>query len=749
MIRLKHVPICIVLAFAACGSGGSSDPVQGLSGPQQVTIVESSTGSNSAARLPRGVRAVAGSPYVTDQTRMWVRDDSMETLDTVNMILGSLSQTHYTDQTNLGPYRCLVADESRGGGGGERGQSGPSYEKWNVESTRASNSDPQVVKFWIEQDDAMGQDIPATIYGRLTVNEEPSDSKPLGSFSLHFKCLPREAASTSTDTIFQGYLRTVEGLDTQTEVEFYMWHGDPDGTVPSGEFHTRERVHVVGNPGDDSGRAYSEYKYAANNVPGMGGGSFTEAGEYQLQFNASYVALEDVTNGNSLDVKDRSNFDSYVFRYGLYDATTEDRVVRMSGFPVEDVNGNYGWAGFHGIWFPENVTLTNGMTVYRRGRANNTLTPYTVVTVPGRLEKRSRAAITLADIQNEDLEMFDSTLGQEIRARFTGADFVRVATRSNGQWTPESSQVSIAGSFSTGQWVNTWSQARGSVEFAWPATLNGSVPAFVWSSTTINADSPELANGDLTLHGYFHMLRANITSNQANWQNAETPYLPDATDVNTGNQVYVFDKETLMLQLGSVDVNFGTGVTVNSGPGTYGLNCGPLFATALTSFNEMPNQTTTYEWTIGSNDWNQLRTLKDADGNYVTFDEPLRFTYTHSEQGSPYDGRTFFLEWTGMDLHGIPYDESSEDHRWYPAFNIPTGTTLTAGQNTYKVKQLEGEQVMVSVNDPNTVFAAQGFDLGTPLSAPTSAPWTDPAIGAMPTITAAPLYVGGVLQSDG
>ena len=46
-------------------------------------------------------------------------------------------------------------------------------------------------------------------------------------------------------------------------------------------------------------------------------------------------------------------------------------------------------------------------------------------------------------------------------------------------------------------------------------------------------------------------------------------------------------------------------------------------------------------------------------------------------------------------------------------------------------------------------ITAQGFDLNNNLSAPTSAPWTDPAIGTMPTITAAPLYVGGVLQTDG
>ncbi|MCR9245167.1 MAG: hypothetical protein NXI31_09055 [bacterium] len=735
----------VLLALAACGSGGSSGSIQGLSGPQQVTIVESSGGS-STVRLPRGVRGVAGSAYQTDPTRMWVRDDSMETLDTVNMILNSLSQTNYPDRTNLGAYRCLVTEESRGSGGGERGQTGNNYEEWIVESTRANNSAPQIVKFWVLQDEAMGQDIEAIIYGLLTVRAEPSDAQPLGDFTLNFKSIAATNASTSTDTIFQGYLRTVARTDSQTELEFYMWNGDPDGTVPTGEFHTRERVHVVGDPSTDAGRAYSEYKYVANAVPGTG--SFTESGEYQMQFNADYVALRDVTNSNALDVKDRNNYDTYVFRYGVYDATTEARVRQLSGFPVEDAAGNYGWAGFHGIWFPEEVTVTNGMQVLRRSFQNNTTTPYTAVVVPGRLEKRTSSAITLGDVIDEDFQMFDPSAGNEILVRWTGQQFVRMATRSGNSWTPESSPVNIESSFTTGQWMNLWSQARGQVEFTWPASILNTTPAAVWQSTTVTADSPELASGDLTLHGYFHMLKADITSNQANFVSSETPYHPDATNVSSGNQTYVFNKTTLMLTLGGNDVNFLNGVTVTQGPGMHGLNCGPLFATALTSLGQAGSQSVTYDWSIGSNPWNQLRTLKDGDGNYVSFTPPKRFTYTHNESGSPFDGRAFNLEWDGMHLGGVPHEENSGDNRWYPAFNIPTGTQLTSGQSTYLVKQLEGEQVMVSVGNPSAVYTSQGFDLDTPLSAPGQDPWEDPAIGEKPTITAAPLYVGGVLQTE-
>ena len=264
----------------------------------------------------------------------------------------------------------------------------------------------------------------------------------------------------------------------------------------------------------------------------------------------------------------------------------------------------------------------------------------------------------------------------------------------------------------------------------------------------MTADSPELAGGDLTLNGYFHMLRANITSNQANYQNSESPYLTDATAVNSGNQTYVFDRETLVLTLGGNPVTLGNGVTVTQGPGMFGFNCGPLFPTALTSFNDVGSQTTTYEWSVGSNSWNQLRALRDSDDNFVAFDAPIRMTYVHDEDGSPFDGRTFFLEWDGTNLHGIPHEQVGESGMWYPQFNIPTGTAVTSGAASYKIKQLEGEQFMVEVGSPSTVYAAQGFDLdGITITEPTATPYADPAIGAKPTVTAAPLYVGGVAQT--
>ncbi|MBK8096128.1 MAG: hypothetical protein IPK26_03425 [Planctomycetes bacterium] len=733
----------LVLAYAATltacgGGGGSTGDVNGLQGPEQVTIVES---SGSGSQRLGGARRVAGSDYETDQTRFWVHDESMKSLETINMILCSLGQTHYYDQVNAGPYRALVACEERGSGGGEsRGDQGTEYEEWTVDCTRANNSAAQVVKFWVNNEDSMAGG-PALIYGKLTLEQEPSDAVPLGVFTLVFKSLPAAAAHSATNTVFEGYMRSIARNDGQSEVEFYMGHGDPDGTVGNGDYAMRERVHVIGDPDAETGRAYSEWKMVMDH----GFGQQVEQGEYTMQFNAQYLARKDM-GGNTVEVFDRADFESHVFRYGVYDAETEERVDRLSGFPVEDADGHHGWVGFHGLWFPGNVEIEDGQTLYRRGYGPNaTTTEYTAVIVPGRLEKRTRTSLTLQDVLDEEFDTFSHSAGTEIRIKFDGTDWMKTAERTNGEWTSVT-PANANSAFTDNTPVHLWGQ-RGSMETFWDTTPSTSQAIISWQHEPMTASSPELANGDLTLHGYFHQMRANITSNQANYQNSESPYFPDATAVNSGNKTYVFDRETMMLTLDGDPVRLADGVEITGGPGMFGLNCGPLYATALTDFNEMPNATVTYEWSTGSNPWNQLRTVKNANNEIINFDPPLHFTYVHDEDGSPFDGRSFVLQWDGQHLGGIPHEESQEDNRWYPLINIPTGTVAVDGEDSYKIKQLEGEQLMVAVADPNAVIAAQGFDLDTTISEPTNEFYEDPRIGAKPDLSdAAPLYVAGVAQ---
>ncbi|GAB4147222.1 MAG: hypothetical protein Fur0037_15390 [Planctomycetota bacterium] len=736
----KNFLPCILAALGSCGGGGgsSSETVLGLQAPQQVTIIEAQGSSPAPARLPSGARAAGLTDYQSDATKFWVRDESMQSLDTVNSILGYLHDTNYWDPTviNKGPYLALIASDDRGGDA--RGSGAPSYEEWTIDSTRTSNDSPQTAKFWVKTKDDSGNAM--IIYGKLEVTAEPSADNPFGVFTLYFKQLPASMPPLSTNAVFEGYLRSVARTDGLVEVEFYNREGDVTQTPAPGESAYLARAHIIGNPADDTGRAFTDVQYKENN-----GSLIQFSGTYNVQFDSTYLARKDLTT-STIAVLDRNNYQTYVHRYGVYDAATESRVAMHGGFPIETAAGDHGWVGYWGMWFPEGVAIANGQALTRRDYRTGTTTPYTAFIAPGRLEERVRTSLTLGDIKNEDLETFDPTLGLEVRARYTGTDLVCVATRSGNSWTPVNPPTSLASSFSTGQYVTFYSHARGSVELEWPAALSDTVPVYVWSSSTVTGNSPALAGGDLTLYGYWRMLRPGITTAQANYQGGQSPYFPDATSPTSGQQVYTFNATTLQLELGGVPVTLANGVTVTQGPGMWGFDCGPLLATALSSFGEIGTRTTTYQWYTGANDWNQLRTVKDANGNFVQFDEPIRLNYTHHEPGSAYDGRTFVLDWDGENLGGIPYEENQNTGQWYPLLNIPSGTTLAGGGSTYKVKQLEGEQFMVEMPSPASIIAARGYDLDTSISQPDAANYQDPAIGAMPVVTDPPRFVGGMPQ---
>lgn len=749
----------LVLLFG-CGSGGgsSSGTVSALSVPEQMSLVDANGSGSQAAILqstiaiPDGVHAATGTDYDTDQTRFWVHDDSMEALDTINMILCSIKQSGYDDPSvlNAGPYVALVGCEERGGNGGGQGRGGDQadLERFVVRSSRTSSTSPHIVDFWIEmkdQGDSGNSFQQRILYGKLTIEESPSVNAPNGKFTMRFKELLQSQNHDDPNVSFYGYLKTVPRNDGQSEFTFYMSEGDPDAAVGVGEEAFRMRAHLVAAADGTTGRAYAERKYAYNS----GSGTQSGGADYRLQFNANYLARKKVAGGETIQVFDRNNFTTTVFRYGLYHATSGARVDSVSGFGVETLDGRFGWAGYYGLWFPDGVTITNGQQLIRRRFDPNTANEsYTAVIVPGRLEKRTRKTITLGDVKNEDLESFDMSTGTQILVQWDGIDLVKVANTGSSGWTRLQTPVSVSSSYSVGDWVNLYSMHRGAVQFTWPSGgLSDAIEAHVWQNSTITANSAEVGGSDLTLYGYHQMLKAGITQNQANFANSETPYHPDALNVGQG-KTYVFDAATMMLKLSGSGVKLADGVTVSSGPGMWGFESGPMFTSPLSALSDMSSQTTQYTWTTGSNEWNQLRALTDVQGNVVAFTAPLRLDYTHNEpSNTQYHGRTFMLEWQGTDLHGIPYTENTTDYRWYPEFTIPSGTVLTSSGNSYKVKQLEGEQQMVAVSDPNAVIASEGFDLSVTLSAP-AAEFVDPAIGAMPEVTAPPKFVGGKLQTS-
>ena len=195
-------------------------------------------------------------------------------------------------------------------------------------------------------------------------------------------------------------------------------------------------------------------------------------------------------------------------------------------------------------------------------------------------------------------------------------------------------------------------------------------------------------------------------------------------------------------------------------------NCPSGMATATVC--QPANPAIYYTWQTGANQWNQSLWLTTG-GRIVPFDPPQNIAYTvptGSAFGS-YAGLPILLQFNGFgNLQGIPgscvnpTDNSAEDcsvsgASYVPTFSIPDGTTMTlpslSGSTTTPliVKALNGEILLHSLG----TGAAQCSSMTlTALTLP-SGGFHDPSstadsefLGAMPTVTAAPKVIDGVVQ---
>ncbi|MBK8979964.1 MAG: hypothetical protein IPM29_29040 [Planctomycetes bacterium] len=755
--------VCVgggALLLAACGSGGGSTTdtgaMQALTIPSQMTIVDAQGEQTGSLRTP-GVARAGGSDYDNDRTRLWVRDESMEPLEIINEILCYVSQCGYDDPdvVNAGPYlalidvdRCRTNGEERGGQGQQGGSSSDrvEYEEWMIDSSRASNTAPHIVKVWFDSDEERGDNrrVATRMYVKLTIWESPSDTSPYGKFTLNFKCLPRSADPESTNAMFRGTLSTVDRQDGRAEYTFYNSEGDIEATPAVGEFAMRMRARVITEDGGTSGQAFTAMEQRYD----WGQGPRSENRTFHVTYNADYLARKKVAGTEEVHVFDRNDFETMAWRYGLYRAVDGSRVELRSGFPLRTAQGAHGWVGYHGMWFPENVTITNGQTLYRETYDPN-VTPeeFTAFVQVGKLHKRERVELTLGDVLQEDLWWWDNA-GNSI-VRWTGSDFVRVAawSESERRFVRIDPAQSITGNFQPMQWIHFWSDARGDLNVVWPeqGAPNNVTAVTAWQDSVVNGDSPELANGDMSLLGYFQAPRPLCTQSQANFVEGASPFFPEVYEPQNGH-AYTFRKSDLMLLQGGEPVCFANGVDPSNGPSERGVWSGPLVTEQPTQVWEIHQAAVSYSWEYGVQDWNQYRTVKDSEGAFVTFDEPLVIEYQHDDPSNArMHGKIFRLEYQGFgELHGLPYEER-ESGRWYPLITIPTGSIATHAEVSFRVKILEGEQHMREVQNPLQVIQEQGLDLDTTLTPPADV-YENPAIGAAPTIATPPLFVGGEKQ---
>ena len=181
-------------------------------------------------------------------------------------------------------------------------------------------------------------------------------------------------------------------------------------------------------------------------------------------------------------------------------------------------------------------------------------------------------------------------------------------------------------------------------------------------------------------------------------------------------QTFFFDASELVLKetnAAGEEVIFPAGLTIPQNSNfSWGYNLSPLVTNASITGQtwwQAHDEDTYYSWQTGNDQWNHFTTLKDADGNFVAFDPPLRMSYTHSnandvnwltgEADVPNNGKIFNIEYNGFELH-IPWYFNDDAGEWTPMFNIADGTVVTSGGVNYVIKGVDEALIMESLDDP-------------------------------------------------
>lgn len=798
------------IALAGCGGGSSSSEssggtVTGLQMPSSMSVV-SATDSGAtgvvigAEFASAALFDAAGTHYTTDPVRAWVWDESLEPLQTVNEILCYMEQTAASSMVNLGAYTAMIDEEKCRQGqntGSDTGQSSSQSTKlqlWTIESTRASNSDPQLVKLWVPPSN--NEDDTQNILVEVTAYEGVSASMPFGSFKMTFKGVDQDTdAQTMLGSLFTVDANTSgagANPDGKPQFKLIMTGTEPGGGGPGGTFENVTNV-IFDDADGTAGVARAQSDFTPD------GQNFSIAKDFAMAFNATHFlrrSEQTDQNGNLIapvDVcTDRNDFNTTVWRYNLYHSdnapagkTPGNRVAINSGFPVKS-GDEHGWVGYWGLWFPMHVDTSALTSVTRIDYSTGAETVYDLVQAPGKLVKSSKDTMLLTEIDGTTFNYWDHNSGTEYLVEYTadttladgttvaGAGFYktgRIVYGQNGQTiSTDIDNDSNAGdapvviTVNAGEWLGMWSQALGghmnyvggesSVTFFQQEFINTGAAIDELFNTTNDPNQ----DGIVELKCYQRCLKGNISQNDLD---NGTIYYADSFDVNTPAHTYKFMKADLTLYLndGTTPVKTATGVTPQAGsPNEWGMNTDQMVMSgvALSQVWEAFQADVSYRWETGHNSWNKNFAVRPQGTTaFVQFDKPIqvKLAFDASKDanaggafaGTAYYNRSFVLEYGGNgDLWGIPWLES-QNSRWSPAFTLKDASLL-GGANEYVVKAVEKEQQM------RTVAANNCSSLSIPDETALPVPTTD-EIGTVtitmadkPVVTDPPAVIEGEVQ---
>lgn len=732
----------------------------------------------SAIALASSAHAAPGSnsPYRTDAQSSHVEDATSSGIGQVNMIACIMHALSADALVNEGAYLALVdknkcdsdkRSSTSNAGSSDGAQAAASYITATVQSTRTSNSTPMITKAWLNIEE---EGVHQAIYVHISATEAPSSSNAYGIFRLDY-CGKAEGMSGCPS---RGYLEgAADGLN------FYQL--DAGG---NGDEITAMRLASASAAGGSG---------SLEHQGGQGSSAFLFAYDSALFRRAD-------ANDDQCFTRDASDPDTglSVWRYGLYDATSGERVTRNSGFPIEITSGNttyHGYLGYYGLSLPPeaNSALQNGDTVQKvdySGSNGATRTDYTVLKSEGKLTKYTRLTRTLKSM---DEIRFTSFFGFDAASSFAGAqpntqyelywDDARSTFVASGKMTcdqngcqnealPTDEDVSTSYVTSHGG-IQGYSQSLGGQLFIDLQGVSGTPDS---ASVQVAFRSQDLVYpSDLPAQLYCVQncpTAASLTAyfSAAAGQGPTSPYAANSYNnfqPTPANSVvtYTTDAATITLRDSAGDpVTFANGeLLAEHQEYQNGVRTGRLF-TQLQDAEcdagsgtyceyKVNNAEVYYQWETGANNWNQFAAVKDSSNAIVAFDAPLQLAYTVPSGAAygQYAGKSIVLQYGGFgDLWGLPgncvsrttnaaVNCNTQDARYVPSFAIPDDevkgvVTSTDEQSQYLVKWLDRE--IRFAQKPLSTCSAAGLTLPANVVLPTAAALKDP------TDSASDVYIG-------
>jgi hypothetical protein len=669
----------------------------------------------------------ADSAYFTDPQNSYVEDATSRGIGQVNMITCIMAAMRPDALVNDGPYTALI-DQAKcdptsraSAGNANSGAQATTFTTATVNSTRDSNSEPMRARIWL--DDPAEDDV--LVFVNVGATAAPSSANPYGEFRLDY-C---GRVDSDPDCVFNGFL---EGATSG--ISYY------------------ELEQGVGGNGTKALRMT-----ASSTTSGAGSLDIAEGGNgnsvFSFAYNADYYRRSDDA-GDQCFARDAQDPDTgmSVWRYGLYDAVTGDRVERDSGFPIDYTHDGETFQGFLGYWglsLPNAAleTLETGSTVEKvdySGGDEPTRTPYTVVRSGGKLLKYTRHARTLHEI---DQIKFTTFVGMEASSFFAGA---QANTQYELYWDDATgafkvtAQMACGGNGCTTQTLDTvqtvdasfwaprggiqgWSQALGGEVFVDLHDVSGAVDSDAVAVTYRSQDVVYPSDLPTTLYCLRDCATAATMEAFFADGSVETSPFVASTAYNfqpttAGNVVtYSGDAANAVLLDNAAQpvVVAADAETLGEYPMyAHGIRSGKLFTSLAQAECDagsgtycewrVNNLDVYYQWETGANAFNQFAAVKDSSGDFVAFEAPLQVNF-HVPSGAAYGqyaDQDIVLQYGGFgDLWGIPgvcvshltnqvIDCSEEGARYVPSFVVPhdaTSGVVTANEETYLVKWLERE----------------------------------------------------------